>query len=71
MTEAGREALLRDADSAGSLPEIEKARARAAAWLAEHPGDEGVASAAERLDALERALRAVGLSELPPSTGAR
>ena len=56
---------------AGSLAEIEAARADAEAWLAAHPGDEDVGVATERLRALEEALRAVGLSELPPSTGAR
>ncbi|MDX6647137.1 MAG: hypothetical protein QOK40_2864, partial [Miltoncostaeaceae bacterium] len=40
-------------------------------WLAAHPGDEAVAGAVHRLSTLEEALRAVGLSELPPSTGAR
>jgi hypothetical protein len=56
---------------AGSLAEIGAARALAGDWLAAHPDDEAVAVALERLSALEDALRAVGLSELPPSTGAR
>jgi len=56
---------------AGSLAEIAAARGEAEAWLAGHPDDEGVGVAVERLSALEGALRAVGLSELPPSTGAR
>ena len=56
---------------AGSVAEIAAARALADSWLAAHPGDEAVAVAVERLSALEEALRAVGLSELPPSTGAR
>ncbi len=68
---AGREDLLREADRAGSLAEIEGARERVTAWAAQHPDDEEAARAVGRLDALERALRAVGLSELPPSTGAR
>ena len=56
---------------AGSLAEIEAARAQAGEWLSAHPDDEAVTAAVERLSALEEALRAVGLSELPPSTGAR
>jgi hypothetical protein len=56
---------------AGSLAEIEAARALAGDWLAANPGDEAVAAAMARLAALEGALRAMGLSELPPSTGAR
>jgi hypothetical protein len=56
---------------AGSLAEIAAACSLADDWLAAHPGDEAVAAAVDRLSALEEALRAVGLSELPPSTGAR
>jgi hypothetical protein len=56
---------------AGSVAEIAAARALADEWLAAHPGDEAVVAAVGRLSALEEALRAVGLSELPPSTGAR
>jgi aryl-alcohol dehydrogenase-like predicted oxidoreductase len=56
---------------AGSLAEIDETRAQAEAWLAAQPDDEAVTAAVERLSALEEALRAVGLSELPPSTGAR
>ena len=57
--------------AAGAVAEIGAARARAEDWLAAHPGDEAVVAAVARLSALEEALRAVGLSELPPSTGAR
>jgi hypothetical protein len=62
--------LLRLAD-AGSGEEIAAIRGRARAWLSDHPDDREVALAARRLDAVLAALREMGISELPPSTGAR
>jgi hypothetical protein len=66
-----RDAAVQAAVSAQSLAEIELARELVDAWLADHPHDEELVSVWQRMDALERSLRAVGLTELPPSTGAR
>ncbi|MGD9696343.1 MAG: hypothetical protein AB7V42_11880 [Thermoleophilia bacterium] len=63
-----REGLLIAATQAQSLAEIEELRDRLAAW---DPDDAEVARARERLDRLERALEQIGLSELPPTSGAR
>lgn len=68
---AGRQELLLAAERAGSLAEIEELRGRLAAFLADEPDDREVALAAQRLAALGDALEAIGLTELPPSTGAR
>jgi len=56
---------------AGSLAEIAAAREQAEAWLADHPDDAEVRAAWARLGALAASLEALGLDELPPSTGAR
>ena len=66
-----REGLLLAAARAGSLAEITEVRPAIDALLEQEPGDEDLAAARDRLDALREALEAIGLDELPPSTGAR
>jgi len=66
-----REGLLLAAARAGSRAEIAEIRPAIDALLAEEPDDEDLAAARDRLDALRDALEAIGLDELPPSTGAR
>ena len=66
-----REGLLLAAARAGSLAEISEVRPAIDALLEQEPGDEDLAAARDRLDALREALEAIGLDELPPSTGAR
>jgi hypothetical protein len=66
-----REELLLRLAEAGSADEIEAIGGDARAWLSDHPDDREVALAARRLDAMLAALREMGISELPPSTGAR
>jgi hypothetical protein len=66
-----REGLLLAAARAGSLAEITEVRPAIDALLEQEPDDEDLAAARERLDALREALEAIGLDELPPSTGAR
>ena len=67
---SGREGLLLAAARAGSLAEIAEIRPAIDALLEQEP-DEDLAAARDRLDALRDALEAIGLDELPPSTGAR
>ena len=71
MSAGDREDLLLRLAEAGSAEEIATIRGRARAWLSDHPDDREVALAARRLDAVLAALREMGISELPPSTGAR
>ena len=66
-----REGLLLAAARAGSLAEITEVRPAFDALLEQEPDDEDLAAARDRLDALREALEAIGLDELPPSTGAR
>lgn len=66
-----REGLLLAAARAGSLAEITEVRPAIDALLEQEPGDEDLVAARDRLDALREALEAIGLDELPPSTGAR
>jgi hypothetical protein len=66
-----REGLLLAAARAGSLAEITEVRPAIDALLEQEPDDEDLAAARDRLDALQEALEAIGLDELPPSTGAR
>jgi hypothetical protein len=66
-----REGLLLAAARAGSLAEITEVRPAIDALLEQQPDDEDLAAARDRLDALREALEAIGLDELPPSTGAR
>jgi hypothetical protein len=66
-----REGLLLAAARAGSLAEITEVRPAIDALLEQEPGDEDLVGARDRLDALREALEAIGLDELPPSTGAR
>ena len=66
-----REGLLLAAARAGSLAEITEVRPAIDALLEQEPADEDLAAARDRLDALREALEAIGLDELPPSTGAR
>lgn len=68
---SGREELLLAAARAGSLAEIAEIRPAVDARLAEEPDDEDLVAARDRLEALQEALEAIGLDELPPSTGAR
>lgn len=68
---SGREELLLAAARAGSLAEIAEIRPAVDARLAEEPDDEDLGAARDRLEALQEALEAIGLDELPPSTGAR
>lgn len=66
-----REGLLLAAARAGSRAEIEEVRPAIDALLAQDPGDDDLVAARDRLEALSEALEAIGLDELPPSTGAR
>jgi hypothetical protein len=66
-----REGLLLAAARAGSLAEITEVRPAIDALLEQEPDDEELAAARDQLDALREALEAIGLDELPPSTGAR
>ena len=66
-----REGLLLAAARAGSLAEITEVRPAIDALLEQEPDDEDLVGARDRLDALREALEAIGLDELPPSTGAR
>jgi hypothetical protein len=66
-----RSALIRRLEEAGSVVEADEALAVAREWIERHPDDAEVIGTAGRLAALARALREIGLSELPPSTGAR
>ena len=71
MTGDARSALIRRLEEAGSVAEADEALAVAREWIERHPDDAVVVGSAGRLAALARALREIGLSELPPSTGAR
>jgi hypothetical protein len=66
-----REGLLLAAARAGSRAEITEIRPAIDALLEEEPDDDDLVAARDRLDALREALEAIGLDELPPSTGAR
>jgi hypothetical protein len=66
-----REGLLLAAARAGSLSEIAEIRPAVDALLEQEPDDEDLVAARDRLQALREALEAIGLDELPPSTGAR
>ena len=71
MNGDARSALIRRLEEAGSVAEADEALAVAREWIERHPDDAEVIRTAGRLAALARALREIGLSELPPSTGAR
>jgi hypothetical protein len=66
-----REGLLLAAARAGSLAEIAEIRPAIDALLEQGTDDADLVAARDRLDALRDALEAIGLVELPPSTGAR
>jgi hypothetical protein len=66
-----REGLLLAAARAGSRTEIDEIAPALDALLEEEPDDEDLVAARDRLEALRVALEAIGLDELPPSTGAR
>jgi hypothetical protein len=66
-----REGLLLAAARAGSRAEITEIRPAIDALLEQEPDDDDLVVARDRLDALREALEAIGLDELPPSTGAR
>lgn len=66
-----REGLLLAAARAGSRAEIAEIRPAIDALLEEDPDDGDLVTARDRLEALREALEAIGLDELPPSTGAR
>jgi hypothetical protein len=66
-----REGLLLAAARAGSLAEIAEIRPAIDALLEQGTDDADLVAARDRLDALRDALEAIGLDELPPSTGAR
>jgi hypothetical protein len=66
-----REGLLLAAARAGSLAEIAEIRPAIDALLEREPDDADLVAARDRLAALRDALEAIGLDELPPSTGAR
>lgn len=66
-----REGLLLAASRAGSRAEITEISPAIDALLERDPGDGDLVAARDRLEALRQALEAIGLDELPPSTGAR
>ena len=66
-----REGLLLAAARAGSRAEVAEILPAIDALLERDPGDEDLVAARDRLEALREALEAIGLDELPPSTGAR
>jgi hypothetical protein len=68
---SGREGLLLAAARAGSRAEITEIRPAIDALLEQEPDDDDLVAARDRLEALREALEAIGLDELPPSTGAR